>query len=495
MAGDVILAIDQGTTNTKALLVGAQAKIVARASRPMTLAHPRPGWTEQNAEHIWASVAAVIEDLVAAAPGHRIAAVAISNQRETVVAWDARTGRPVAPAISWQCRRSSERCARLRAEGLEAFVNERSGLGLDPLFPATKLAWLLEAIPEAAALATSGDLRVGTIDSWLLWNLTGGKVHATDLSNASRTQLLNLRARDWDPDLAALFGVPLAALPRLQDSDSEFGRVAAGVSALPADIPVRAIMGDSHAALFGHVQAAPGAVKATIGTGSSIMAATDSLVRSTHGLSSTIAWSQGGEAVYALEGNITVSGQAAAFATQLLGVADEQALTDLATSVETSDGVVFVPALAGLGAPHWDDRARGLFSGMTLGTRPAHVARATFEAMALQIVDVIEAMQADLAHPLREIRVDGGATRNAFLLQLLSDLLRRDVVRQDSPEASAMGVARMAGQALGAPMQVGGAPLLRFTPGMADARRAQIQQSWRTAIARALEHLDPQNTP
>ncbi|RRN63895.1 FGGY family carbohydrate kinase [Caulobacter sp. 602-1] len=488
MAGDVILAIDQGTTNTKALLVGPHAEIVARASRPMTLAHPRPGWTEQNAEHIWASVAAVIEDLVVAAPGHRITAVAISNQRETIVAWDARTGRPIAPAISWQCRRSSERCARLRAEGLEAFVSERSGLGLDPLFPAAKLAWLLEAVPEAAALATSGDLRVGTIDSWLLWNLTGGKVHATDLSNASRTQLLNLRARDWDPELAALFGVPLAALPRLQDSDADFGRVAAGVCALPADIPVRAIMGDSHAALFGHVQAAPGAVKATIGTGSSIMAATDSLVRSTHGLSSTIAWSQGGETVYALEGNITVSGQAAAFATQLLGAADEQALTDLATSVETSDGVVFVPALAGLGAPHWDDRARGAISGMTLGTRPAHVARATFEAIALQIVDVIEAMQADLAHPLSEIRVDGGATRNTFLLQLLSDLLSKDVARQDSPEASALGVARMAALALDAPMQAEEAPLLRFTPRMADARRSQIQRDWRQAIARARSH-------
>jgi len=485
MAADVILAIDQGTTNTKALLVGQNAQIVARASRPMTLAHPRPGWTEQNAEHLWASVVAVIEDLLTAAPGHRIAAVAISNQRETIVAWDAGTGQPVAPAISWQCRRSSDRCARLRAEGLEAFVSERSGLGLDPLFPAAKLAWLLDSVPEAARLAAAGALRVGTVDSWLLWNLTGGQVHATDPSNASRTQLLNLRTLAWDPELAALFGVPLTVLPEIMSSDACFGRVAAGVSALPADIPIHAIMGDSHAALFGHVQSAPGALKATIGTGSSIMTATDRLARSAHGLSTTVAWSQGGETLYALEGNITVSGQAAAFSTQLLGAADEQALTDLATSVETSDGVVFVPALAGLGAPHWDDQARGLLAGMTLSTRPGHVARATFEAIALQIVDVVEAMQADLARPLTEIRVDGGATRNAFLLQLLSDLLRADVTRQDSPEASALGVARMAAQALGAPMRAEEAPALRFTPAMTDDTRDRIRRGWRAAIQQA----------
>ncbi|MET3663639.1 FGGY family carbohydrate kinase [Caulobacter sp. 1776] len=485
MAGDVILAIDQGTTNTKALLVGANGEIMARASRPMTLAHPQPGWSEQNAEHLWASVVAIIEDLVTAAPGHRIAAVAISNQRETIVAWDAQTGRPVAPAISWQCRRSSDRCARLRAEGHEPFVSERSGLGLDPLFPATKLAWLLEAVPETARLSAAGALRVGTVDSWLLWNLTGGQVHATDLSNASRTQLLNLRTLTWDPDLAALFGVPLDMLPQIKASDACFGHVAAGVSALAADIPVHAIMGDSHAALFGHVQSAPGVVKATIGTGSSIMTTTDRLVRSAHGLSTTIAWGQDGETLYALEGNITVSGQAAAFATQLLGAADEQSLTELATSVETSDGVVFVPALAGLGAPHWDDQARGLIAGMTLSTRPAHVARATFEAIAMQIVDVVEAMQADLAHPLTEIRVDGGATRNTFLLQLLADLLRMEVTRPDSPEASALGVARMAAHALGAPLRAEDAPPLRFTPGMAAGQRERIRRGWRAAIDKA----------
>lgn len=485
MAHDVILAIDQGTTNTKALLVGADGQIVARAARPMTLSHPQPGWTEQNADHIWASVLAVIEDLVAAAPGLPVAAVAISNQRETIVAWDGRTGRPIAPAISWQCRRSSDLCARMKADGLERFVNQRSGLGLDPLFPAAKLTWLLKTIPLAADLAASGDLRVGTIDSWLLWNLTAGTVHATDPSNASRTQLLNLASGDWDPDLARLFDVPLSALPHIKASDACFGRVAAGVSPLSPDIPVHAIMGDSHAALFGHVQVTPGAVKATIGTGSSIMATTDRPVLSAHGLSSTIAWREGDTTIYALEGNITVSGQAAAFCTQLLGVADEQALTDLAASVESCDGVVFVPALAGLGAPHWNDQARGLIVGMTLGTRPAHVARAVFEAMAMQIVDVVEALAADLRRPLTEIRVDGGATRNGFLLQLLADLLDRTVVRQDSPEASALGVAQLAARALGAAAPSEIAPPLRFEPRMTQAKREEISRNWRLAIRQA----------
>jgi glycerol kinase len=485
MADGAILAIDQGTTNTKALLVGQDGSIIARASRPMSLSHPQPGWAEQNAEHIWASVVAVIDDLLAAAPGASVAAVAISNQRETIVTWDADTGRPAAPAISWQCRRSSDLCAKLKAQGLETFITERSGLGLDPLFPAAKLAWLLETQASIAELAREGKLRVGTVDSWLVWNLTAGAVHATDPGNASRTQLLNLRTQAWDPDLARIFGVPLSVLPEIRPSDAAFGVVAAGVTALTPGLPIHAVLGDSHAALFGHVQATSGAVKATIGTGSSIMTTTSAPIASRHGLSSTIGWSQGGTCVYALEGNITVSGQAAAFATQLLGLADEQALTDLALSVETSDGVVFVPALAGLGAPHWHDRARGLISGMSLGTRPAHVARAAFEAIALQIADVVTAMEADLGRPLSEIRVDGGATRNSFLLQLLADLMDRAVVRQDSPEASALGAARLAAQALGAPLAPDAAPSLRFEPAMPDAVRERIWRGWRSAITQA----------
>ncbi|MCW6530474.1 FGGY family carbohydrate kinase [Sphingomonas sp. MMSM20] len=490
MPQPAILAIDQGTTNTKALLVSPDGAIRARASRPMTLTHPQPGWSEQSADAIWASVAAAVDELVTGAPDTTIAAVAISNQRETIVLWDAATGRPLAPAISWQCRRSSDRCAVLRAAGHEAMVLERTGLGLDPLFPAAKLAWLLDAIPGARDRAAAGELRAGTVDSWLLWNLTGGTVHATDHGNAARTQLLNLRTLEWDATLLALFGVPRTLLPDLRASDSLFGTVAAGRTALPAGIPIHAVMGDSHAALFGHGIREPGAAKVTIGTGSSIMALTGGPVQSANGLSSTIAWSRGDRAHYALEGNIAVSGHTAAFVARLLGMADEAALSALAETVDDSGGVVVVPALAGLGAPHWQDRARGLIAGMTLGTTPAHIARAAFEAIALQIVDLCRAMEADLGITMPAISVDGGATRNAFLLQLLADLLDRAVERRADPELSALGAARMAAEALGLPARPAAADNLElFVPAMRDDRRQAIHRQWTASILQATPPL------
>jgi glycerol kinase len=445
MAQPAVLAIDQGTTNTKAILLDERGTIVARASRSMTLSHPQPGWAEQQGQAIWASVVAVIAEAIGKAPDYRIAAVAISNQRETVLLWDAITGEPVGPAISWQCRRSSERCTLLRAGGHEPLVIERTGLGLDPLFSAGKLAWLLDAVPDGQDRAA---LRAGTVDSWLLWKLTGGATHATDHGNAARTQLLNLKTLDWDGEVARLFGVPLSILPALRSSDSCFGSVAAGVTALPGGTPIQAMMGDSHAALFAHGAGQPGGVKVTIGTGSSLMTVTEQPVRSRHGLSSTVAWSRGGAAVYALEGNITVSGQAAAFVTMLLGLTDEEELTSLAATVPDSDGVVFVPALAGLGAPHWQDRARGIVAGLSLRTRPAHVARAALEAIAHQIGDVFGAMEADLGRALPGISADGGAARNSLLLQLVADLLDRPVTRLADPEASAVGTAKLACAAL-----------------------------------------------
>jgi glycerol kinase len=489
MSAVAVLAIDQGTTNTKALLVGTDGAIIARASRPMTLSHPRPGWAEQSAEDIWASVAAVIADVVAAAPRSKPTALAISNQRETVVLWDSRTGRPIAPAISWQCRRSSDRCAALRAGGHEALISERTGLGLDPLFPAAKLGWLLDELPSARCLAQEGLLRAGTIDAWLLWNLTDGRAHATDHGNASRTQLFNLHTQAWDAELADLFGVPLALLPKVQSSDSLFGRTGEGTTVLGAGTPIHAMMGDSHAALFGHGVAAPGSAKVTIGTGSSIMSLTASPVRSSNGLSTTIAWSQGGVPLYALEGNITVSGQAAAFAAQLFGIADEEALSALAQTVDDSGGVTFVPALAGLGAPHWQDKARGLIAGLTLGTTPAHIARAVLEAIALQIVDVFEAMEADVGHALPGVRTDGGATRNTFLLQLLADLLDRPVSRLADAEVSALGVARMAAHALDAesssPSRWREQRVRLFLPTMTSDRRQAIRNAWGAAVRQA----------
>lgn len=475
-ARGAILAIDQGTTNTKALLVGTDGTVLGRASRPMALVHPQPGWAEQSALDIRASVDAVIAEIAGQA---EIAALAISNQRETIVLWDAETGAPLAPAISWQCRRSSDRCAALREAGHEAFILERTGLGIAPLFPAAKLAWLLDEVLGARARAQAGELRAGTVDTWLLWNLTGGAVHATDASNASRTQLFNLHTRAWDAELAALFGVPLSLLPEVRDSDADFGTVVAGPL---AGVPIRAVMGDSHAALFGHGIDSPGAAKATIGTGSSIMTLVDRPVSSANGLSCTVAWSRGGTARYALEGNITVSGQAAAFAVRLLGLADEDALSALARSVEDTCGVVFVPALAGLGAPHWADRARGSLTGMTLGTMPAHIARAVLEAIALQIVDVCRAMEADIGLPMPGVSVDGGATRNDFLMQLLADLLERPVTRRANAEVSALGVARMAGESLGIAEQCAEGGTATFTPAMPTDKRGAIRQAWAAAV-------------
>lgn len=484
MVGPCILAIDQGTSNTKALLVAPDGSVLLSRSRAMQVAYPRSGWAEQSASDIWEAVAGLIAEIAAAAPHAEIAGLAISNQRETVVLWEAETGRPLAPAVIWQCQRSAERCAALRAACHSETVRARSGLDIDPMFPAAKIAWLLDSIPDARARAAKGEIKCGTIDSWLLWNLTAGQVHATDHSNASRTQLFNLDTLDWDEALGRIFDVPLGILPRILPSDGGFGEVALGLTPLPEGTPVQVMLGDSHAALFAHGIHSPGRVKATIGTGSSLMAATPARVRSSHGLSSTIAWSRTkGGAQHALEGNISVSGHAVAFASALLGLPDEAAFTRLAGEVEDSGGVVFVPALAGLGAPHWEAGARGTISGMTLGTRPAHIARATLEAIALQIGDVLDAIEADLGTTMPALSIDGGAARNPLLARLLADLLGHSIVRPAIPEASALGVARLAAEALGIAADQSGTAAEQIEPAMPSEQRHAIRARWRSAVA------------
>ncbi|HEX7849366.1 MAG TPA: FGGY family carbohydrate kinase [Sphingomonas sp.] len=483
MAEPLILAIDQGTTNTKALLVAPDGSVRLTRARQMQIDYPKSGWAEQSASDIWESVVALIAELAAAADPADIAAVAISSQRETIVLWDAETGKPLGPAVLWQCRRSADRCAALRAAGHEKDIVARSGLAIDPLFPAAKIAWLLDEIPGARARAEAGELRCGTIDSWLLWNLTGGALHATDHGNASRTQLFNLETLDWDAELARLFDVPLTLLPHVMPSDSRFGVVAPGLTALRDETPIHAVMGDSHAALFEHCADGAARMKVTIGTGSSLMAATDARLVSAHDLSSTIAWSRGDAVQHALEGNILVSGHAAAFTTTMLGLEDESALTRLAETVPDSGGVVFVPALAGLGAPHWCAEARGVISGLSLATTPAHIARATLEAIALQIADVVAALDADLGARLPELSVDGGAARNAVLMQLLADLSNRSIVSPAIAEASALGVARMAREALGIARPGANATSRRFEPALSDEARTQLVTRWHEAVA------------
>ena len=476
-----ILAIDQGTSSTKAILMDETGAILARASAPLTTQYPQDGWAEQSAEAIWASVQAVIAVITAA---HGAAdGIAIANQRETLVVWDAATSAPICPAPIWQCRRTAEACAALVAEGHDAAVVAATGLGINPLFPASKLSWVLDNVPQARGLLAAGRLRAGTVDAWLLWNLTGGAVFATDHSNASRTQLFDTRSLTFSDDLARVFGATTACLPEPLPSDSRFGETAAGATALPAGVPILAMMGDSHAALYGHGVRAPGTVKATYGTGSSLMTLTPGRVTSRHGLSGTIAWTDRHGTAHALEGNITVSAQAAAFMGQILGLTVAE-LSDLAQTLPDAGGVTFVPALAGLGAPHWNDAARGMITGMTHATTRAHLARATFEAICLQIAVVLTAMQADIGHPLQALRADGGASGNPFLMQMQADILQCPVLQSPVEEVGALGVAAMAltHWNLGRPADP--APPRVFQPVMSAEQAAALRAGWTAALAR-----------
>lgn len=482
----LVLAIDQGTTNTKALIVDEAGHVHAHASTPSSTQYPHPGWAEQSVTGIWENTRSVINAVVAQMSDRGIDGIAISNQRETIVAWDAETGEPVGPAILWQCRRSAPECAALIEAGHNERVEALTGLGINPLFPSSKLAWLIKNWPEARDLLNQSRLRAGTVDSWLLWKLTNGAVFATDHSNAARTQLFDTELLEWSCELAEIFGTPTSCLPEPRPSDSRFGETAPGVTSLPSGTPIMTMLGDSHAALYGHSVRTPGTVKATYGTGSSLMTLTPHRVASSHGLSGTIAWTDKSGTAYALEGNILVSAQAAAFIAGLLGVGDAGKLSDLAQTVDTADGVTFVPALSGLGAPHWNDHATGTVAGMTHGTKPAHVARATFEAIAMQIVDVFEAMQSDVGEPLVGLRTDGGASSNRFLMQLQSDLLQCSVESALVEEISALGAAAMAFGSLGK-QRPADTRSKRYEPGMTPEAAATIRAKWRDAIRRACE--------
>ena len=489
-----ILAIDQGTTNTKALLVDGGGRLVRRASRPVDLAYPRAGWVEQDADAIWRSVREAAGGCLTSAGGVRPSGIAIANQRESVTVWERATGRPAGPVVIWQCRRTSERCERLRLDGTEATVRERTGLPIDPLFSASKLAWLLDQIPDGRRRAADGELCCGTIDSWLLWCMTGGAVHRTDVSNASRTQLLNLRTLAWDATMLELFGVPAAALPEIGPSSGIVGETVT-CGAIPAGLPVASMIGDSHAALFGQGGFRPGSVKATYGTGSSLMTATPGLVRSGHGLCSTVAWGLGRETVYALEGNISSTGAALQWVADLLGLGDPAAAAALAETVESADGVSLVPAFVGLGAPYWAERARGLMTGITRGTTAAHLARAALESIAFQVRDVFAAMVCDGQVDGAVLLADGGASRSDTLMQRQADIVGAPVVRNNAAELSALGAAYLAGLALGTwgsldEIEALPKSLERFEPRMGEAERRAALAEWRGAVARCLFEPD-----
>jgi glycerol kinase len=486
-----ILAIDQGTTNTKALLVNASGEVVAQATRPVAQSYPQPAWVEQDADAIWQSVREVIDECLAAVDGLQPAAIAITNQRESVVMWERQSGQPAGPVIGWQCRRTAGFCSQLRDRGMAQFLAEHSGLTIDPLFSGSKMNWLLDHRADSRKRAEQGELCLGTMDSWVLWNLTGGQVHACDLTNASRTQLFNIHKLDWDEDLLSLFGVPRIALPDAQPSSAHFGYSVA-LGRLAAGVPIVALIGDSHAALFGQAGFLPGAIKATYGTGSSLMTPTSSVVLSKHGLSTTIAWALDREHVtYALEGNISVTGAAVQWLGEFLGLGNPaQEVASLAERVESAGGLYLVPAFVGLGAPYWNDTARGLISGITRGSTSAHLARATLEAIAYQVRDVFDIMQAESGADLKVLLADGGASRNAMLMQFQADIIGRPLLQNASTDASALGAAYLAGlatgqwQTLDEIMQLP-RPQIRFEPRMSDRDREVLYAGWQTAVARA----------
>jgi glycerol kinase len=490
---DRVLAIDQGTTGSTALLLDARGAVTARGYAELPQHFPRPGWVEHDGEEIWASVRAAVGRALRAAGGRtRLAAIGITNQRETTLLWSRRTGRPVARAIGWQDRRTSERCARLRREGFAAEARRRTGLVPDPYFSATKLEWLLREDRARAARARRGELAFGTVDAWLLWKLTGGAVHATDPTNASRTLLFNLRGRRWDDALLERFGVPRGVLPEVRASSGIFGKTRA-TGFLPDGIPIAGIAGDQQAALFGQGCVAPGQSKNTYGTGAFLLLHTGARpVLSRAGLLTTIACGPRGEPAYALEGSAFIAGAAIQWLRDGLGILARAAESEaLAASVPDAGGVVLVPAFVGLGAPYWRPDVRGALLGLTRGTTRAHVARATLEALAFQSRDLVEAMARDAGRRVRALRVDGGAAANDLLMQYQADLLGVPVERPTVIETTALGAGLLAGLATGfwsSPAGLARARRVerRFRPRRDRAWREAEYGRWKRAVAMLL---------
>ena len=487
-----VLALDQGTTSSRAIVFDRRGRPRATARQEFTQHYPQPGWVEHDPRDLWETsrLTALAALAQANLTGRDLAAIGLTNQRETTLLWDRRTGRPLHRAIVWQDRRTADVCARLRRRGLEPLFRKKTGLLLDPYFSGTKLAWLLDRIPGARRRAQRGELAFGTVDTWLLWQLTGGRVHATDVSNASRTLLLNLRTGEWDGALLKILRIPREVLPAVRDSSDIFGEV----TSVPAlrGVPIAGIAGDQQAALFGQACWQPGMAKNTYGTGCFLLLHTGQKpVASRHHLLTTAAWRIGGRTEYALEGSVFIGGAVVQWLRDGLNlIAQSSDIEKLAASVPDNGGVCLVPAFTGLGAPHWDPAARGIITGLTRGTTAAHLARAAVESIAFQSADLIHAMQADAKIRLRELRVDGGATTNNALLQFQSDLLRVPVVRPRTTETTALGAAYLAGLAVG--FWKNRAEIARlwaadrtFRPKAAPAVMRRLQTGWHRAVARA----------
>ena len=488
-----ILALDQGTSSSRAIVFDNLGQIKATSQKEFTQIFPKPGWVEHNPMEIWSSQASVIAEAITSIGinGRNIAGIGITNQRETTIVWDAETGAPVYNAIVWQDRRTSEYCDSLKKDGRTDLIRSKTGLIIDAYFSATKIRWILDNVEGARQKAEEGKLRFGTVDTWLIWMLTRGEVHVTDVSNASRTMLFNIHTLEWDPELLSLFNIPASMMPEVKSSSEVYGYTKTTLFA--HEVPIAGIAGDQQAALFGQMCTEPGSVKNTYGTGCFLlMNSGERPIMSSNNLLTTVAWKIGDTVNYALEGSIFVAGSVVQWLRDGLGIIRSSSeVEELAASVPDNGGVYFVPALTGLGAPHWDQYAKGSIYGLSRGTTAAHIARAALEGIAFQTMDIVNAMQKDAGVTLKELKVDGGASRNNLLMQFQADILGTSVIRPTVTETTALGAAYLAGLAVGywesldhIKSQWG--VETEFTPKAAEEDVNTLKEGWADAIRRTL---------
>lgn len=493
-----ILSIDEGTTSTRVIIFNKNGEIIASASREFTQIYPKPGWVEHDAEEIWEKTLLTIKDALEKAKvgGSDISAIGITNQRETTIIWDKHTGKPIHNAIVWQCRRTSNICDNLKKEGLEKVCKEKTGLVLDAYFSGTKIKWILDNVSGARSKAKKNEILFGTIDTWLLWNLTGGKVHATDYSNASRTLIFNIKKLKWDDDLLKQLNIPDNILPEVKPSSCIFGYTK-GINSLPDGIPISGIAGDQQSALFGQACFEEGTAKNTYGTGCFLLMNTGKkLVSSKSGLLTTIAWGIDNNVEYALEGSVFIAGAAIQWlrdGLQLIKSAQET--ENIAKEISDNGGVYFVPAFVGLGAPYWDSYARGAIFGITRGTKKEHIIRASLEAIAYQTKDLLDSMIKDSKIKLKELKVDGGASLNNFLMQFQADILNVPIIRPTINETTAMGAAYLAGLATGFWQDKKEIEKLwqvdkKFIPQMKEKERQRLYSNWTRAVKRSMKWME-----
>lgn len=494
MKKEFILSIDQGTSNTKGLVIDINGSVKAQSSFPVSINYPKPGWAEQDPIEMWESIQKVIEGCLSQTDGSNILAIAITNQRESILLWDRKTGEPVGPCLLWGDTRTGEFLDELKAQGLESIIKNSTGLMINTLFSASKARWLIKNADNGSKRAKCGELCLGTVDSWILWNLTEGKVHASDVSNSSRTQLFNIKNLKWDDRMLEIFEIPSAVLAEVNQSNAIHGKIVQS-GKLPKNTPVACLVGDSHASLFGHKIFEPGYVKTTHGTASSLITPIKKVIISDIGVTTTIAWMLNNQVLYAMEGVLPTTGSAAQWVCNILELDKLSDLEKLAASVPDTEGVYLVPAFSGLGAPYWDYNATGLISGLTGSTKRAQLARAVEESIAYQVRDLWEALKKETGTDFKALLADGGPAKDNFLMQFQADIIGNTVYRNTSPDLSAMGAAYMAGLGIGfwsSLEEIKGLinNLDSFEPKYSFEKRELLYKGWKNAVERSRLNLN-----